>query len=189
VGSRSERFAALAEQVTGPLRAYVVRRVPADDVDDVLADVALVLWRRLDDVPADDPLPWCYGVARRQVANQHRSERRWLRLLDRIRAVDPPREAGPAVDEHADEHADVHAALAALKELDRELVRLWAWEQLEPREIAAVTGLTANAVSIRLHRARRRLAAELGRGPAEVRDLRKDSPGAGQVPGEGGTDR
>ena len=40
---------------------------------------------------------------------------------------------------------------------------LWAWEELAPREIATVTGLTANAVSIRLHRAKKRLAAELDR--------------------------
>jgi RNA polymerase sigma-70 factor (ECF subfamily) len=40
---------------------------------------------------------------------------------------------------------------------------LWAWEGLAPREIATVTGLTPNAVSIRLHKAKKALAAALGK--------------------------
>jgi RNA polymerase sigma-70 factor (ECF subfamily) len=43
----------------------------------------------------------------------------------------------------------------------RELLRLWAWEGLAPREIAVVVGSSANAVSIRLYRARRELAGLL----------------------------
>ncbi|MGA8246093.1 MAG: sigma factor-like helix-turn-helix DNA-binding protein, partial [Nocardioides sp.] len=42
-----------------------------------------------------------------------------------------------------------------------ELLRLWAWEQLTPSEIATVLGTTPNAVGIRLHRAKERLRAEL----------------------------
>ena len=46
-------------------------------------------------------------------------------------------------------------------------VRLWAWEGLAPRQIAEVTGLTSSAVSTRLHRARKKLAVQLGRKNAE----------------------
>ena len=45
----------------------------------------------------------------------------------------------------------------------REVLRLWAWEELAPREIAVVLGTTPNAVSIRLHRAKARLRDELAR--------------------------
>lgn len=172
--SREERFRELSAQVSRPLHAYVARRVPATDVDDVLADVTVVLWRRLDEVPAE-PLPWCYGVARRQVANHRRGERRRLRLAERVRALDPPYLA--PVDDP--DHADVHEALGILPELDREVVLLWAWEQLQPREIAEVTGLTANAVSIRLHRAKQKLAEE----------LRKDRPPAGHNLDDRGSER
>ena len=71
--------------------------------------------------------------------------------------------------------------MARLGEADRELVRLWAWEQLEPREIALVLGLTPNAVSIRLHRIRTRLAADLVHAD---RVPRKKEPPAGHVAGE-----
>ena len=39
-------------------------------------------------------------------------------------------------------------------------------DAVEAREIAQVTGLTPNAVSIRLHRAKQKLAAQLGKNAA-----------------------
>jgi RNA polymerase sigma-70 factor (ECF subfamily) len=51
----------------------------------------------------------------------------------------------------------VAEAMARLRPDEAELLRLWAWEQLGPAEIAAVLDLTPNAVSIRLHRAREKL--------------------------------
>ncbi|WP_183092254.1 RNA polymerase sigma factor [Nocardioides stalactiti] len=169
---REARMRGIAHAVGEPVRRYVCRRAPADLVDDVVAEVFLVLWRRLDDVPVDDPLPWTYAVARGCLANARRSARRQLSLVERISRMDPPVPL-PAEDP---EHADLHAALARLAALDREVVTLWAWEGLAPREIATVTGLSANAVSIRLHRAKSRLALDLGR---------KTSGTAGQEPGEG----
>lgn len=183
VGERSasaeQRFTELAHAVGPALRRYVVRRVPEAAVDDVLADVFLVLWRRLRDVPADEPLPWCYAVARHCVANQRRAARRQSGLVERIAAH---RTVTVLPDDDPD-HAELHEALAGLADLDREVLQLWAWEGLAPREIATVTGLTANAVSIRLHRLRRRLAADLGAEPTRGRG--KNARPAGQEPGEG----
>lgn len=59
------------------------------------------------------------------------------------------------------EDPELLAAFDLLSDEDRELFQLWAWEQLEPREIALVLETTANAVSLRLKRAKERLAAEL----------------------------
>ncbi|WP_217556479.1 RNA polymerase sigma factor [Streptomyces sp. GbtcB6] len=163
---RQARFERLAHAVANPLHRYLVRRVTADMVEDILSDTMLVLWRRLDDVPGldtasapdpDDVLPWCYGVARGCLANARRADGRRLRLVERL--VGAHRHL-PAT---AADHSDLHEALDALGTLDREVVQLWAWEGLAPRQIAEVTGLTANAVSMRLHRAKRRLAAQLGR--------------------------
>ncbi|WP_169735686.1 RNA polymerase sigma factor [Intrasporangium oryzae] len=171
---QTARFTALAHDVATPLRRYLVRRVSAAAVDDVVAEVLLVLWRRLADVPPDDPLPWTYAVARGCVANARRAEQRHLRLVDRLGRLER-RPALLAPEGQSDADAEVHAALAGLREVDREVVTLWAWEGLAPREIATVTGLTPNAVSIRLHRAKKALARELG----------KNAPLGGQVPDEG----
>jgi DNA-directed RNA polymerase specialized sigma24 family protein len=55
------------------------------------------------------------------------------------------------------------AALGALSPADQEILRLVAWEELGNQAIAAVLGITPNAVAIRLHRARARFAEALAR--------------------------
>jgi RNA polymerase sigma-70 factor, ECF subfamily len=151
-GARRSRFETLAAEVVEPVRRFLARRTDPDTADDVLADTLLVLWRRLDDVPAgEEALPWTYAVARNALANAERGARRQRRLAHRITVVDPPEEAAPAA---AEPDVRVAAALARLRPEEAELLRLWAWEQLGPAEIATVLDLTPNAVSIRLHRAR-----------------------------------
>ena len=152
-----ERFEALAAEVVEPVRRFLARRTDPDTADDVLAETLLVCWRRLDHVP-ENALPWVYGVARNCLANIQRGDRRQVRLAARITVVDPPEEAERAADE-PDER--VTAAIAALRPDEADLLRLWAWEQLGPAEIAEVLGITPNAVSIRLHRARGKFVEEL----------------------------
>lgn len=155
---RRDRFEALFAEVYEPVQRYVRRRIDVDVVDDVVSDTMLTLWRRLNDVPASAQLPWAYGVARRHVANMRRAEGRRARLLQRAAA-----EPTPTVDTGHPLDAELDTALAALPLSDRELLELWAWEQLEARDIATVLGTTANAISIRLHRAKKKLAENLER--------------------------
>jgi RNA polymerase sigma-70 factor (ECF subfamily) len=164
--ARRERFEALAPTIIEPLRRYLARRTDAATADDVLAETLLVCWRRLDGLP-EEPLPWAFGVARHCLANAQRGVRRQERLAAKVAAVDPPSAATPGPEDDG-QGADLDAALAALREEDAELLRLWAWEQLSPGEIAEVLGITANAASIRLHRAREKLRAELDRRKTET---------------------
>ncbi|CUR55597.1 hypothetical protein NOCA2280039 [metagenome] len=170
-----ERFVALTSRVGDPIRRYVARRVSAGEIDDVLADVFLVLWRRLDDVPPDHELPWAYGVARNCLNNARRANRRNLELLDKVTRLDRPQHYAPSQS-----YDGLHDALRRLDDTERELLRLWAWEQLAPREIAVVLDLTPNAVSIRLTRARQKLADLLG-------PPGKTQPASGHIPDEGST--
>lgn len=169
---RAERFDAVFAEVYEPLQRYVRRRCALTDVDDIVADILLVVWRRLDDVPADLALPWCYGVARRCLANHARTGNRAQRLVHRLageRQPEPPPLAGdPALGR----------ALATLSAIDQEVVRLWAWEGLPPRDIAAALDLTPNAVSIRLHRARSKLALKLGKEHRDAGHQPSETPSA-----------
>lgn len=157
---REASFDAVMAVVYEPLQRYLRRRCPADDVDDVLNATLLAVWRRLDDVPVEQPLPWCYGVARRCLANHRRGARRRLRLIRRAEATAPP---VPSYRWTEDADVALQHALDRLGELDRDVVRLWAWEHLEPREIAVVLDATPNAITVRLARIRRRLALEMAR--------------------------
>jgi DNA-directed RNA polymerase specialized sigma24 family protein len=64
-------------------------------------------------------------------------------------------------------------ALASLSPADQEVLRLVAWENLGNQGIAAVLGVTPNAVAIRLHRARARFADAFNRtsGDNDLKDL------------------
>jgi RNA polymerase sigma-70 factor (ECF subfamily) len=156
VGRFEELYAAHAPAV----RAYALRRTDAGTADDVVADVFLVAWRRLDDVPRD-PQPWLLGVARRVIANRRRGEARAAALRSRLaseRAA--PTAAGV-------ERADaVFEALAALTERDREALLLVAWDGLTSNAAARAMGVSPGTFAVRLHRARRRFARRL----AEVQD-------------------
>lgn len=167
-----QAFDALARQVLEPVRRYLARRTDPATAADVLSEALLVLWRRLDSVPPEAPLPYAYAVARNCLHNAQRSAVRQQRLAERIAAIDPPTDAVPAHHDQRSEHEDgagswgvdaedVRRAIATLSEASAEVVRLWAWEQLSPAQIAVVVGSSANAVSIRLHRAKKQLAAAL----------------------------
>jgi RNA polymerase sigma-70 factor (ECF subfamily) len=169
VRATEQRFRELVAEVTDPVRRYLWRRTDSATADDVLAETLVVLWRRFADQPRE-VVPWAIGVARKQLANARRAAARRERLVARIAVVDPPLEVAADEPDDAAERA-VRRVLARLRPADAEVLRLWAWDELEPRELAVVLGITANAAAVRLHRARRRFEEAFG----------KDAGTSGQV--------
>lgn len=161
VDPRVERFRAIYDTTYAPLSAYSRRRtVSRADADDVVAEVYLVAWRRLDDLPSGDAiLPWLYGVAWRVLSNQRRGFRRRDALATRLES-DPT--ATPTTDP-TDEAYQIRDALSHLSADEQEILRLHCWEDLSHQEIAAALDVSVNAATIRLHRARKALARELER--------------------------
>ncbi|MEA2332246.1 MAG: hypothetical protein QOH58_2384 [Thermoleophilaceae bacterium] len=159
--SDARRFGLLFDAHRRAVLGYALRRLDdPQDAADTVAETFLVAWRRLDDVPrGGDARPWLLGVARRVLANQRRSVRRHVGLADRLR-----HELGTQVVTVRDPSATdlvVRRALAALSEDDREVLLLAGWEGLSPAEIGVAVGVSGVTARSRLHRARRRLRAEL----------------------------
>jgi RNA polymerase sigma-70 factor (ECF subfamily) len=157
---RQAEFEALVFDVGDKLRRFARRRVDHAMADDVVADAFLVIWRRLDEVPAGHELAWCYAVTRLCLNNALRAQRRHEGLLRRLASVASDAEP-PAWEGTAGVDPDLRTALRSLRPSERELLWLWAWEDLPTHEIAVVLGISSNAASIRLHRARKRLAEQL----------------------------
>jgi RNA polymerase sigma-70 factor (ECF subfamily) len=155
--ARRARFERLAPAVIDAVRRYLARRTDPATADDVLSETLLICWRRLDEIPGEH-LPWAYGVARNCLANAERGQRRQFRLLARISRLDPP---PVTVDGPVPPDGDLERALSSLTAKEAEILRLWAWEDLAPAGIAVVLGISANAASIRLHRAKERLRKSL----------------------------
>jgi RNA polymerase sigma-70 factor (ECF subfamily) len=93
--------------------------------------------------------------------HQRRQQLRQLLLLRRRQEVAPEPPASDAAASN-DAARRVRQAVQALPPRDREVVVLRYFEELDAAGIAAVTGLSKNAVEVRLHRARARLAERLG---------------------------
>lgn len=159
------RFREIYDAYSGAILAYAARRTAgAHDAADVLADTFVVAWRRIEEVPAgDDARPWLYGVARRVLANHHRSRRRRRGLDERL-----AKDVADLIDEAGAPGSDleggaVAAAFGELSDGDRELLTLLAWDGLARDEIAVVVGCTRAALRLRLHRARARFERALDR--------------------------
>jgi len=140
----------------GLIRAYASRR-GAHDADEIAAEVMAIAWRRLADVPRDDPRPWLIGTARNLVLADRRRHRMRLQDLEGVEPAAPSEPLPPALELDA----ELERALASLSERDREALLLVAWDDLTPAAAAASLGISGAAFRVRLHRARRRLARVL----------------------------
>lgn len=162
--SQSAQFRQVYDTYVDPMRDYCFRRLPASDANDALAEVFVAVWRKMDDMPEEpDRRLWLYGVARNTVRNTRRSFRRRARLNGKVASLRPEQEPGPeTVVVRRHEHEALLTALAELRPMDQEILRLRTWEELSAAEIAAVTDLTVRAVETRLSRARHKLARRAG---------------------------
>jgi RNA polymerase sigma-70 factor, ECF subfamily len=136
----------------GAVTAYARRR-GSRDADGIAAETMSIAWRRLADVPRDDPLPWLYATARNLLHAEWRAERHTA-------SSDVPELSVPA-SELRGLDPELDRALRSLRPADREALLLVAWEDLEPTQAARAVGIKPTAFRVRLLRARRRLRAAL----------------------------
>ncbi len=154
------RFRAIFDVAYPALGRYALYRgVSRADAEDLVGATLEVAWRKIDEVPMDDPLPWLYAVERNLLMNLRRSNVRHTTL----RAKLPTAEATPGPDHEPmdPDHERLRCALDVLAVDDREILRLVAWDELTPSQAAIVLGISGVAARTRLHRARRRLANQL----------------------------
>jgi DNA-directed RNA polymerase specialized sigma24 family protein len=88
------RFRAVFDVGYAALCRYARHRgLTGPDAEDLVAQTLEIAWRRIDDVPAAEPLPWLYTVAHNLWRNQTRRDRRRRELLARFRRRGGPRPA------------------------------------------------------------------------------------------------
>lgn len=149
-----DRFDGLYADHYRQVMAYLLRRTRNVVIaEDLAAETFTVVWRRINVVPATEPLPWLYAVARRVMANHRRSSLRQKALMGRIASVYASPSAPP--DSTVLDH------FSMLSTRDQEVLSLAVWEQLTAPEAAKVLGCTPLAYRLRLHRARTRLRRRL----------------------------
>jgi RNA polymerase sigma factor (sigma-70 family) len=162
MGTREHAFRQVYETHGAAVRAYLARRVGAQHVDDLAAQTFMVAWRKLP-LDLDEPLPWLYAVARREVLAHRRRAPGGERLVERLAALIPRHERSAAPPLVEPVLAPLLAgALARLSHAEKEALLLVAWEHLDHAQAARVVGCTTTAFAIRVSRARAKLRLALG---------------------------
>jgi RNA polymerase sigma-70 factor (ECF subfamily) len=159
-------FSAVFERHHAAVHRYLARRLGPDLADELAAETFAVAFSKRGryDHAFDSARPWLFGIATRLAHRHWRREERELRAYART-GTDP---AAPAHDERATARADsaaagpaLAAALALLSRDERDVLLLYAWEELGYPEIAAALSISPGTVKSRLHRARRRVRQSL----------------------------
>ncbi len=157
---REQRFREIYDAAYLDLLRFVRRRVHPSHAEDVVGEVMLVAWRRLDDVPTDlsAARAWLFGVARKTLQNTRRRDDRHDAVA--VYLAEVQRGAAADVGQHPDlvaHRVDIAAAWPFLSALHQEAIALSVLDGLTAPEAASVLGISPTAFRLRLSRARRTL--------------------------------
>lgn len=152
-----EEFTQRYAEFVAPISRFASRRVEWGDVDDIVADVFSIAWHKHTGVTPGEELPWLYRIASNVIANHRRKRARGNRLIAMLSA----RDHSPSAESIAIADLALAQAWSTLSATSREILALVAIDGLSVTEAAKVLGITPNAVSVRLNRARSQLAAAL----------------------------
>lgn len=158
-----DRFRQLYDATYVDLLLFVRRRVHHTHAEDVVGEVMLVAWRRLEDAPLDlsKARAWLFGVARKTLQNARRRDERQDAVAVRL-AQFHAGESDPG--EHPDlvaHRVDLAAAWPRLSAAHQEAIALTALDGLSATEASVVLGVSPTAFRMRLARARRALRRHL----------------------------
>ncbi len=166
-----DAFAAIFDRHFDAVYGYLARRTGRARAEDLAASTFTVAFERRERFrpEAASARPWLLGIATNLLRNEWRAERRGLDLVTRLSRGLTAREG-----ERGESNVEVAPLLAQLDADQRDVLLLYAWEELSYEEIATALGVPVGTVRSRLARARARLRESLESG-------RSDEPGARQA--------
>jgi RNA polymerase sigma-70 factor (ECF subfamily) len=156
------------EQVDDVLR-FVARRVgERERAADLTAEIFLAAITSVHryEPRRGTPKTWLFGIARVVVANDHRRAGREAVGRERLRAgalvdEDDAEWLAARIDAEAQKR-ELYEAMSRLSEPERAVLELVAIDEMTVAEAAAAVGVRPVTARVRLHRARRKLQAQLG---------------------------
>lgn len=160
-----EAFNGILIRHQGLVRAHSANIAGCSDADDIAQEAFIRAWQALERYDERYPMrTWLLIIATRLAMNRVTRRRHLVPWED---AVDLP---GSAPDGNAEMARDrlalLNHSLAELSPADRALFELRYRQGLAAEDVAEALGITTNALKVRLHRLRRRLALRLGLHPS-----------------------
>lgn len=123
------------------------------DEDDLLQEVFVAAWQKADSFSGTGSLEgWLRRIAVNQCKNHYRKRQVFRGLIESVAAM-----LAHPVDRSSEGESRLHVALRRLSQSDREVITLFYLEELNGEDVAAILGISCEAVHMRLHRARGRL--------------------------------
>jgi len=145
-------FAELHLRYRGMVHATLLARVGPTDADDLLQETFVTAWLRLRDLRDDQSFgPWLQSIARRKATDLLRGRKVTVAVPETLSVM-------PRLTLEA---AEVLAAIRAMPHHLAEPLTMRLVEGMTGPEIAEATGLTHGSVRVTLHRAMKRLRANL----------------------------
>lgn len=163
-----ESFGAIFDRYYAQIRRFAGQRLGQSMADDVAAETFLIAFdrRKTYDRSRQNARPWVFGIASNLIARHQRAEARQYRALARTRG-------GEISEGHAEQvvgrlDAEAHRgplmeALAEIAARDRDVLLLVAWAEMSLEQAGEALGIPAGTARSRLHRARKKIRAALGR--------------------------
>jgi RNA polymerase sigma-70 factor (ECF subfamily) len=151
-GGDQEAFNELYRKYSPMVHGIILARTPRSEVDDLVQDVFLTVFRKIDTVNDPNALGgWIASIARRSAADSYRRSRPFEELTDEVRSDQPP----------VQEANEVLSVIRQLPEAYSETLILRLVEGMTGPEISEVTGLTHDSVRVNLHRGMKMLRTRL----------------------------
>lgn len=152
-----EQFSAIFREHQVAISRYLSRRVALDDVEDLAANVFEVAWRKRAQAELGQELPWLYRIAAFEVANLRRRQNTVANFLKLQKTI----ETAPSPEALALLDFDLAQAWKTLSPAEAEVLALVAFEDLSIGDAAKSAGISANAASLRLFKARKKIETAL----------------------------
>lgn len=155
----SDAFGLLFEQFSDRIYRFLILRVSAREVaEDLTQTVFLEMIQSLPRYKKQRTAKfstWLFQIARFRLIDHYRAEKRHVPLDEAPEPAEDPSYPDPAADE------GLLRALEKLPEQQRAVLHLHFFEDLKPKEIAEVLGLTPANVRVIQHRAITQLRTQL----------------------------
>ncbi len=152
----NKAFTLLYERYSRMVHGIILARVPRHEADDLVQDVFLFAWRKLNTLREAAAFGgWIGMIARNRAMDYHRQKHESEELTEN---------AAESLSANPSQKAEALAALEIIKSLPeayRETLMLRLVEGMTGPEIAEQTGLTPDSVRVNLHRGMKMLKERL----------------------------
>lgn len=152
-------FSRLYQEHFNGVYRYVAFRVPAEEADDIVADIFTRAWEGLHGTqPGSNYAGWLYTIAHNRVVDYYRQKKTTAELTEEI--ADTQHDVARAGEQKLN-NAMLRSALAQLRPASARVLEHRFLRELSVEETARELGMSAVYVRVQQHRALKELQQEL----------------------------